>query len=292
MKKTLLVTLMALLLVGCSSNKTTITSKVTDGSTIVAKTEDGLEITKQKIYETLLSSLGSKQVLNEALTLIVEKEITDTEKVNAKVEELLASYKEMLGDDEALLDYIKSNGFETIDQYKEEMIIPTIKQSLLIEKYVDENFDALAEEYGYSYIRYFTMETEAEAIEMIGKIDNKEITFEDAAKQVSETEPEKKLNYSAAASSSIDSSISKLAKQFTTVGMYSVPVTTSDSKYAVIEIMDTDRQANKEAIAASLLTIGDVNSKGQAHYFTTYNFEVFEKGLANDIKAENKDYLK
>ncbi|MFQ6862891.1 MAG: hypothetical protein ACLROI_14850 [Beduini sp.] len=292
MKKTMIIAAVALLLSGCTSNKTTITSKVTDGDNIAVKTENGIELTKQKIYESLLSTYGANKVVNEALLIAANIEVTDTEAINNKVNETIKSYTDMLGGEDKLLEYVKSNGFDSIDSYKAEMIEPSVKQTLMIQKYIEENFDTLAEKYGYAYIRYFSVDNESDAISYIGKIDNGEMTFEDAANEATGSVPDKKLTYTKASTSTVDSSIAKMSTSFTTEGMYSVPVALSDGKYAVINVMDTDRQANKDAIVTSLLAITDVTSEAEVHYLKAYQFEVFEKGLAEDIKGINENYLK
>lgn len=292
MKKTIILAGLALVLAGCSSNKTVITSKVTDGSNIVATTESGIEISKQTIYESLLSTYGADKVVDKALISIANKEITDTDKINAKVEETLTSYQSMLGGEEGLLSYIQSSGYSTIDDYKKSVLEPNVKKNLLIEKYVEDNFTTLSETYGYSYIQYFTMSTESEALSTINSIDKGEKTFEDAATESTGSVPDKKLCYTKASSSSIDSNISSIATQFTTAGMYSVPVALSDGTYAVIKVVDTDREANKEAIISSLTSISDVNSEANVYYLNANDFEVYEEGIVNDIKMINENYIK
>ena len=56
MKKILIIMALVLVISGCSS-KTPITSKVDNGSGVVA-TVNGINVTKQDIYTTLLASSG------------------------------------------------------------------------------------------------------------------------------------------------------------------------------------------------------------------------------------------
>ncbi len=291
MKKTTLILAMTLLLSGCSSNKTAIISKVTDGQNVVVKTND-IEITKQDIYESLLSTYGASKVVNDALLKISNIEVTDTETINNKVNEMISSYTEMLGGETQFQDYVKANGYDSIDTYKKEIVEPSVKQTLMIQSYMEDNYDTLAEKYGYAYIRYFSVDNESDALNYIDKIDKGEITFEDAANEATSSVPDKKLTYTKASTSTVDSNIAKMSASFTTNGMYSVPVALSTGKYAVIEVVDTDRVTNKDAIVASLLTIKEETAAAEAHYLNTYKFEVFEKGLEEDIKVLNKDYLK
>lgn len=291
MKKTTLILAMTLLLSGCSSNKTAIISKVTDGQNVVVKTND-IEITKQDIYESLLSTYGASKVVNDALLKISNIEVTDTETINNKVNEMISSYTEMLGGETQFQDYVKANGYDSIDTYKKEIVEPSVKQTLMIQSYMEDNYDTLAEKYGYAYIRYFSVDNESDALNYIDKIDKGEITFEDAANEATSSVPDKKLTYTKASTSTVDSNIAKMSASFTTNGMYSVPVALSTGKYAVIEVVDIDRVTNKDAIVASLLTIKEETAAAEAHYLNTYKFEVFEKGLEEDIKVLNKDYLK
>ena len=292
MNKKLILAVTALVLTGCSSNSTKITSQVTDGSNVVASIEsNGIQLTKQDVYESLLSTYGANLVVNKSLQAIADTVITDTERVNSEVDTMISSYKSMLGGEEGLLEYVQSSGYESIDDYKAKVLEPNVKQSLLTEKYVDENFTTLAETYGYSYIQYFTMPTESEAMTVISQISSGETTFDDAATANAGSVPEQVLCYTEASSSTVDSSISRMAAQFTIEGIFSVPVSLSDGTYAVINVVSVDREANRDAIIDSLVTITDVTNESNAYYLNNNNFEVYEEGLVSDIKTINENYI-
>ena len=291
MKKLLLLASLTLILTGCS-NSTKITSKISDGSTTIATTNNSISITKQQIYESLLSTYGANKVIDKSLQAIADAEITDTSSIDQKVNDTISSYSNMLGGESGLLSYVQSSGYDSIDAYKEEVLIPNAKQTLLIQKYIDDNFSTLADTYGYSYIQYFTVSTESDALSIINSIDNGESTFDDEATKANGSVPDQVLSYTKASSSTLDSSIAAIAKQFTTVGMYSVPVSLSDGTYAVINVKDVDRDSHKDEIEKSLLSISDVTSEGEAYYLNKYNFEVYEKGIVEDIKNINENYIK
>lgn len=291
MKKILIIMALVLVISGCSS-KTPITSKVDNGSDVVA-TVNGINVTKQDIYTTLLASSGANLVIDHSLQIIANQLITDEETINAKVEETIASYISMLGSEDSFNTYVKNSGYDTVDEFKEAQIIPSIKITLLVKQYIEENFTDLANEYGYSYIQSFKVDTESEALELISKINSGELTFEDVAKEkMGSGTVANVLCYTNASTTSVDSNIASRATSFTTIGLYATPIATSDSKYAVINVVDTDREAHKDEIVTSLLGISNVNTKAQAYFLSQNNFEVYEKGLAEDIKAVNEDYLK
>ena len=99
MKKILIIMALVLVISGCSS-KTPITSKVDNGSGVVA-TVNGINVTKQDIYTTLLASSGAYLVIDHSLQMVANQLITDEETINAKVEETIASYISMLGSEDS-----------------------------------------------------------------------------------------------------------------------------------------------------------------------------------------------
>lgn len=288
MKKIIAIIALSLVLTGCSSS-TKITSKVTDPDE-VSVTIDGIKITKQSIYETLLSSYGANTVIDNALQIIAKSEITDETAIQSKIDSTLENYATTLGGEEALLTYAQSSGYESIDAFVDNVLRSSLMQTMLIQKYITENFETLASTYGYSYIKYFSVDSEETALSIIGSI-NDENTFETVALQYTETEPAELLSYTEAATSAIDANITSLALGFTKEGVYSVPVLLTDGTYAVIKVSNVDRESFRTAIEDNLLTISAVTTEAETFYFKKYNFEVFEKGLSNDIKAINSDYL-
>lgn len=291
MKKIITMLTLVLALSGCASKKTPITSVVTDQDTVVA-TINGTKVTKKDVYQKLLASSGSNLVVDHSLQVIANQLITDETLINEKAQETIDAYIKMLGSEEAFNKYLTTNSYDSVEAFKAEQVIPSVKITLLIKQYVEDNFTTLANEYGYSYIQSFKVDTESEAMEIISKISSGEVTFAEAAKTKTDKEPENVLCYTAAPSSVVDSKIALNALKFDTVALYTTPIATSDSKYAIVNVVDVDREANKEEIVNSLLGIQSVNSSAQAHYLTENNFTVYEKGIEEEIKATNKNYLK
>lgn len=291
MKKLLMTLSLVLVLTGCSSKKTPITSTVENGDTVIA-TVNGTKITKQDIYEKLIASSGANQVIDHSLQVIANQLVTDESKINEKVQETIDSYIKMLGSEEAFNTYVSNNNYASVDVFKEEMIVPSVKITLLIQQYITDNFSELAKEYGYSYIQTFKVDTESEALDLISKINSGAMSFADAMKEKADMEPGNILCYTNASSATIDSNIASKATLFKEVGLYTSPIKTSDSKYAIVNVVDVDRDAHKDEIITSLLGINIVNSKAQAYYLQENNFTVYEKGIEEDIKSVNSDYLK
>ena len=133
---------------------------------------------------------------------------------------------------------VKNSGYDTVDEFKEAQIIPSIKITLLVKQYIEENFTDLANEYGYSYIQSFKVDTESEAFKLISKINYGELTFEDVAKEkMGSGTVANVLCYTNASTTSVDSNIASRATSFTTIQFicYSNPV--FDSKYTIINVV-------------------------------------------------------
>ena len=84
MKKLAILLLCSGLLVACSSSSYSV--KVTDGSSELISGE-GIKITKQDYFEELLDTYGSSKVLNDVLTAIADKEVTDEKEINKLLKE-------------------------------------------------------------------------------------------------------------------------------------------------------------------------------------------------------------
>ncbi|MCI9049630.1 MAG: hypothetical protein HFF37_04465, partial [Coprobacillus sp.] len=84
MKKLVMLLLCTGLLVACSSSNYSV--KVSDGSSTLISGE-GIEVTKQDYFEQLLDSYGSSKVLNDVLTAIADKEITNQKDIDSLLKE-------------------------------------------------------------------------------------------------------------------------------------------------------------------------------------------------------------
>ena len=129
MKKLAILLLCSGLLVACSSSSYSV--KVTDGSSEFISGE-GIKITKQDYFEELLDTYGSSKVLNDVLTAIADKEVTDEKEINKLLKEREDMYAKYANGD--LDSYAKSIGYESKDEYIKEALLPDVKQELLRNK--------------------------------------------------------------------------------------------------------------------------------------------------------------
>lgn len=272
------------LLVGCSSSSAVnYSSKVKDGDKTIISIDD-VKITKDEIYHSLLKQFGGSEVLSLALTYIGDQEITDEDAIKVKVDEKVASTKENLST--SLDEYAKQVGLEGEQDYIDKVITVGVKQEMLVEKYVDKNFDDLVKEYKVKYLKLITVDTESGALSLIDQIkdgaDFDTVMNENSGSDAGMVTTE---------SSSVDANIIKKLDKFTKDGLYDKVIKTSDSKYAVIYVYNSDKSKIKDELKSNLAAISDMSTRMESYYLKLYNFDVYEKAIKDEIKESNEDYL-
>ena len=238
---------------------------VKDGDSEVVKTGD-VTITKDDLYEYFLDNDGLNMTLNSAINYVADQEITDEDAINSKVEELKQQYLQYASTSD-LETYAKDAGYESEDDFVEQILEPNAKIQLLQEKFVEDNFKSLVKEYKVKYLKYFTVDTESQALKII-----KDCTSEESF-----------TNY-------FNEIIKKLDK-FTKDGIYAKAIKTSESKYAIVWVYNTDKSNLKDEIKESLTSISNFSTKCETSYLRKYNFDVYEPSIKKKIKKSSKDYF-
>ena len=122
-------------------------------------------MTKQDYFEQLLDSYGSSKVLNDVLTAIADKEITNQKDIDSLLKEREETYTKYANGD--LDSYAKSMGYKSKDEYIKEALLPDVKQELLRNKYIKENLDHLLSEYQVVRFKKIIVSKESTALAII-----------------------------------------------------------------------------------------------------------------------------
>ncbi|MFV0396141.1 MAG: hypothetical protein ACK5LC_17435 [Coprobacillaceae bacterium] len=285
MKKLLPILGICTLLVGCSSGASGYDSTVVDGDKVVVEGED-ISITKDDVYKYLMEEYGTSQLFDIAMNYIADKEITDEETIQAKVNETIEKYSSYMTD--GIDAYAQQAGFENGDEYTEKVLKPDAKQQLLKEKYLDEDFDNIVKDYKVRYIKVITVDTESVAMDIIDKSTSVE-AFNDFLDDEDKTGSD--VGIVTKENTTVDANIIELLDKFTADGMYSKAIKTSDDKYAVVYVYNTDTAELKDDIRTHLLGLSSMGTDYEVHYLKKYKFEVFENKTKEEIDEINEDYL-
>ena len=273
------------LLVGCgSSSAINYTSEVSNGDKAVITIGD-TKITNNEIYHHLLKQFGSSEVLSLALTYIADQEVTDKEAIKTKVDEKVASTKESLTTT-SLDEVAKQYGFKNEQEYIDKIITVGVKQDLLKEKYIDKNYNDLIKEYKVKYLKIITVDTESGALSLIDKV--KEGTdFYTVMTENSGSD----IGLVTTKSTNVDSKIIEKLDKFTKDGIYNKVIKTSESKYAVVYVYNSDKSKIKDDVKSGLASVSEMSAKMESYYLKQYNFDIYEEAIKDEIKESNKDYL-
>ena len=273
------------LLVGCgSSSAINYTSEVSNGDKAVITIGD-TKITNNEIYHHLLKQFGSSEVLSLALTYIADQEVTDKEAIKTKVDEKVASTKESLTTT-SLDEVAKQYGFKNEQEYIDKIITVGVKQDLLKEKYIDKNYNDLIKEYKVKYLKIITVDTESGALSLIDKV--KEGTdFDTVMTENSGSD----IGLVTTKSTNVDSKIIEKLDKFTKYGIYNKVIKTSESKYAVVYVYNSDKSKIKDDVKSGLASVSEMSAKMESYYLKQYNFDIYEEAIKDEIKESNKDYL-
>lgn len=285
MKKFSILMLCALLLTGCSS---TFSTKVTDSSKVIVS-NDKVSISKQDFYEYLLDTYGPSQVLNLVLSEIANKEVTDETAINDLLKERVDLYDTY--SDGGIEQYVEDMGYASLDEYKELVLLPDVKQELLREKYIEENFDTLMSDYNVCSIKTITVEKESSALSLI-----EQVTDEKAFDELMDTYGEESTEDLGIVTknTTIDDGLTAKLADFAKVeadGVFSEAVKLSDDTYAVVYIYNTDVEENKDDYLSTLTADADIITAVEGYYLDKYEFTVNEEKTKEAIKNLSEDYI-
>ena len=157
-----------------------------------------------------------------------------------------------------------------------------------IQKAYDEIVKANAnkKEYKVKHLKYFTVDTESQALKII-----KDCTSEESFTNYFNENSGTDAGLVTKESSSVDSKIIKKLDKFTKDGIYAKAIKTSESKYAIVWVYNTDKSNLKDEIKESLTSISNFSTKCETSYLRKYNFDVYEPSIKKKIKKSSKDYF-
>lgn len=284
MKKFAMLILCSGLLVACSSSDYSV--KVSDSSTTLISGE-GISITKQDYFEHLLNTYGSNQVLNDALTAIADKEITNKDEINKLLKERENNYAQYA--DGNLEEYAKSLGYASQEEYVNEALLPDVKQELLRNKYIKDNFKTLLTEYHVTRFKKIVVEKESTALSIIKASTNKEEFDKQMTKYSDSAEDVGIVTKNTTLDENLLKKLETLSK-ITKDGIYKEAIKLSDGTYAVIFVYDTAKEKQDEYITA-LTSDQGIQETIEGTYLKKYNFKVNDSKLKDEIKKISSQYI-
>lgn len=284
MKKLILLLMCACVLFACSSSSYSV--QVSDGDSVLVS-DSTLKVTKQGFFEYLVDYYGANEVLVEALTKIADIELTDEDELNDLVEEIKEEYASYTDDD--LSVYASYMGYDDVDEYVEQIIVPSAKQELLREHYITDNLEAMIEEYYVCSFKKIVVEKESEALNIISEATDED-AFDELMEEYSDDAEDAGM---VTKNSTLDDNLIDILDELSAVeedGVYSSAIKLSDDTYAVLYLYDTDH-SNSEDIVDTLSSDSDVQEYVEGIYLKKYNFDVYDSKIKAAIEEISDQYL-
>jgi|GEM_PF-874328 len=288
MKKLLILFTCVLLLVGCSDAS----ANVNNASSAIV-TVGGKKVTKGKLYELLKNQDQEFEVaLDFLISYIVNKEIETTPELEATAKEEFESTKASMGDEfEA---YLQVNGYESEEEfYEREFLVPS-KLNELSEHYIDENWDAVMENYYPTKLKIIEVLTVEEATNALSEIKAGK-TFEEVADKYS-TKSAPIYNGTEYILSRLDASLPQQIVTF--VRDNKTPtlsgILTSDNNadaFYIVQIINCNPKQFRDEAVNLIKTSGALDSEIISFYCKKLKFKVYDVSLYEYLEVNYPTYL-
>lgn len=285
MKKLILALTALLVLAGCKDASTDISFNETLFSVegTVIKQKDLFDVMKQ--YDA--GVMGSAVIIDKARQEIV-KDVELTQEMKEDAKEQLSFIKEMLG--EGYLEAIKEIGFETEEDYLEEMIYPNLRHKELIKDELLDDFDALSEEYAPRQVRILELNKDAADAALEEIKDGKD--FDDVAEKNALIESQFKgaKQIHLLKTTELPEVVSEFLKEHTAT-LSDVLTTEEMTTSFIVQIIEVDATRFEEEALDAFLETPEITNKYDAALYRKNNFKVYDRDLYDSIMESNPEYL-
>lgn len=285
MKKLLIAAGCALLLTGCAA-PSAYEVKVSE-STNTLLTIDGVSISKQGYFESLLDNYGAEKIVADALEKIADKEVTDTKRVDKLVNDRKKVYEAYIGT--TLDKFAKNLGYKDEAEFIEEALKPDAKQECLRNDYIKAHLDEYLEKYDVTRLKKIVVNLESEALIMIDEAKDED-AFDALMKKHEKNSEDLDI---VTKNSGLDANITAKLDEFSKSdkdGVVSQAVKQTDGKFAVIFVYDTQKEDKQEYID-TLTVDSSIQAEIESIYLKKYNFNVYDEKLKTAIKNISSGYI-
>lgn len=275
-------------LTGC---KDAVTS-LTDGNEALI-TIGKTEITKDEIYTSLKSKNGVTVILSKLTNFIVDKEVPITDEIKKEAQEYVDSFISYIGKD-TMKTYVESMGYESVESYRDNAVVASIRAEKISDKYISECFEELNKQYQLRKVQILQTSDSKIATEIQAAIKEGKLTFEDALVQYKDklttttfTGKEQIISNKTSLDKSVLSNIFAVEEENTLLPTYQF--NDKINTFYVVKVLDLE--VSLEEGKDTLLGISSIGDEAFAHYLKEYGFVVYDIDLYNGIYANAPTYL-
>ena len=280
MKKLFTTLLVALVLVGCTN------ATATPKENFVLFTVNGVSVDERQHYEMMKQRDAGKLTIIEAQRILTSA--VENEEVDNEAKEQLEKAKEYLTEmGQDFGEYLKSIGFDSEEDYLNEIIYPEYRMTYLIKEEITKDFDKLATTYAPKQMRILQFDTADNATAGLERIKNGE-SFADVAKDLKakDTTYVGDLKIYNVKDTEFPTEISGFITNQAGPGLSEVLKNESTGVAYVIEMVETQADRLKDEILELWSSDQALTKQYRANLYKNAGFKVYDIDILNNLKAD------
>lgn len=287
MMKKLVISLTALLvLAGCKD------ASVEPSYDETLFTVEDQTVTQKDLFDVMkqydAGVMQSSVLINKAQETLIEDVEIDKD-IKKRAENQVDEIKTMLGDE--YLDILANIGYDTEEEYIEDMLYPELKFEKLIKEEVDEDFDKLVEEYRPRQIRVLEVD-EDKAKSALQQVKDGE-KFDEVAESYAKTESmfkgQKEVHL--LASARLPEIVTDFLNKNDSPTLSDILNEEESETSFIVQIIEVDANKFEEEAKTSFLQSDEVTQNYVGKVFRSKNFKVYDRDLYDSILETNPSYL-
>ena len=255
------------------------------------------KITKQDLYDRMMKDDAANTILTKAMEIVANAEIPDSEEITKAAQEKFDTYKEQMASQGDFEEVLKNLGYESTEAFMK-YCVTIAKSEALQDKYIEENRDALYQEYMPLKARMIFVDGSSigndaareKALEAITKLKTGE-DFGTVAEQYSDKATLADETFYTRNSSSLDYNVLSYLMTVQNPTLSDPIVNSSANGYYVIQTTVTNQRQLKEDFTAYLKNLSTFLDECNGYYFSKHNFTIYDIDVYNTIKANYPSYL-
>ena len=297
MKRTLRAIVITLLAIGLLAGCKDASASISDKKTVILKV-GSRTLTREDLYQKMLSDDNANTVVNKAMELIAGAEIETTDAIRTRAQEIFDDYKKQLeSEDQSFEEILKSYGYESTEAFMD-YCINSAKSEKLLEKYIDDNWDTLLEEHHplKAKMIFLSATTEtfndvfAEAKQVLEEIKNGK-SFDEASEEYSDTKSLGTEKLYVRSDSSLDYNVLQYLLTVNSTGLSDVIANAGLNGYYIVQVTNTNALQMKDDFVKLLKNNSDFVEDANHFYFKKHNFKIYDIDIYNTIKSNYPAYL-
>ena len=281
MKKLSTILVLLLILVGCGQKSIQPTSNE------LLFTINGKEIKEADVFEAMRLSQGSVSVIfSEAQKILLKNIVEEDEAFDKVVEKTIKEAKELLGENYELT--IKSNGFESEEEYIEEVIKNIARVQVAVKNAMTDDYKELIKKRPRKVRILEVSEEDSKKVLELAKAGQ---SLEDLAKEYAvkdSNDVAKEVLVSEI--STTDTAVLNKLLAATETGLLE-EVVAGQSKFYVAEVTNLDTEAMKEEILEHFSLDSKLTTEYLGKLFRENKFKIYDQDLHNAFQEEHPGYL-